>query len=305
MKWMYSRRHLESVALLLLGCHAMNRFLDRQRNPRPWAMGAGAAAPDVVQMLKPVGESGASSVPLYRQVKSALLSLLESGQLRPGQTLPNEAQIAQALQVSIGTLRKAVDELVHEHILVRRQGKGTFVALHNNDRFMFQFFHVEPRPDVFDTRVVLEREYPVVDNLAFAQGVADESEAHALRLRAGDGVWRITNALSLGGRCIMHDRIVVSKSMFEGLTEKSFQERPSTIYNLYQTEHGISVIRAQERARAVSASLDVARVLGLRVGTPVLEVHRVAMTFGERPVELRISSINTQAHDYVSLFNKR
>jgi GntR family transcriptional regulator len=260
-------------------------------------------APDLTQLLKPLADAG--SVPLYRQVKSALLRLLESGQLRPGETLPNEAQIALALQVSIGTLRKAVDELVHEHILVRRQGKGTFVAMHNHDRFMFQFFHVEPRPDVFDSRAVPEREIPVVDNIGFAEGKADEAEAFALRLRVGDGVWRVDNSLSLNGQCIMHDRIVISQAMFKGLTEKRFHERPSTIYNLYQTDHGISVIRAQERARAVAANSEVARVLRVRVGTPVMEVHRVAITFGERPVELRISTINTQSHDYVSLISKR
>jgi GntR family transcriptional regulator len=262
-------------------------------------------APDLTTLLKPIPDSGGGGVPLYRQVKSALLRLLEAGQLGPGETLPNEAQIAQAMQVSIGTLRKAVDELVHEHILVRRQGKGTFVAMHNNDRFMFQFFHVEPRPDVFDQRVVHEREFPVVDNIGFASGQATDNEAYSLRLRVGDAVWRVDNALSLGGKCIMHDRIVISAALFKGLTEKRFQERPSTIYNLYQTDHGISVIRTQERARAVAVSSEVGRVLSLRVGTPVMEVHRVAITFGERPVELRISTINTLEHDYVSLLSKR
>ncbi len=262
-------------------------------------------APDITLLLKPIVDSGAGAVPLYRQVKSALLRLLESGQLGPGETLPNEAQIAKALQVSIGTLRKAVDELVHEHILVRRQGKGTFVALHNNDRFMFQFFHVEPRPDVFDPRVVPEREFPVVDNIGFSAGVASDNEAYSLRLRVGDPIFRIDNALSLGGQCIVHDRIVISASLFKGLTEKRFQERPNTIYNLYQTDHGISVIRTQERARAVAVSADVGRVLSMRAGTPVMEVQRVALTFGERPVELRISTINTEDHDYVSLLSKR
>jgi GntR family transcriptional regulator len=264
---------------------------------------AGSPRAELAQWMRPLGDAGAA--PLYRQVKSALLRLLESGQFGPGETLPNEADIAKALAVSIGTLRKAVDELVHEHILVRRQGKGTFVATHSHDRFMFQFFHVEPRPDVFDQRVVLEREYPIVDNIGFERGEATDNEAHALRLRVGDAVWRVDNALSLGGKRVVHDRIVISVALFKGLTEKRFQERPNTIYNLYQSDHGISVIRAQERVRAVAASAEVARVLGMRVGAPVLEVHRVALTFGERPVELRISTVNTLSHDYVSLINKR
>ncbi len=250
-------------------------------------------------LLTPIVATG--NTPLYRLAKSALLRLLESGQFAPGQTLPNETQLASALQVSMGTLRKAVDELVHEHILVRRQGKGTFVALHSSDRFLFQFFHVEPRPDPHDMRAVMPKEYPVVDNMAFATAKATEDEAYALRLRTGDKVLRIDNRLSLAGKAIVHDRIVISAQLFSGLTEQRFVQRPSTIYNLYQADHGITVLRAQERARAAAASPDTARVLALRAGTPVLEVYRIATTFGDKPVELRISSIDTRQHDYVSV----
>ena len=244
---------------------------------------------------------GSGAVPLYRQVKRALLRLLESGQYAPGETLPSEAEIAQALQVSIGTLRRAVDELVHEHVLIRRQGKGTYVALHNDDRFLFQFFHVEPRI----VEIGQEREYPVVDCVAFEKSRASEDEAAALRIREADPVFRIDNRLSLGGRPVVHDHICVSALMFKGLTEKRFSDRPSTIYNLYQTDHGISVLRAQERARAAAASRDVARILGVAPGLPVLQVHRIALTFGEKPVEYRVSTINTQHHDYVSMLSKR
>ncbi len=253
--------------------------------------------------LQPVTDT--EGLPLYRQVKSTLLRLLESGSYAPGQALPNETDIAHALQVSIGTLRKAVDELVHEHILVRRQGKGTFVALHNNDRFLFQFFHIEPRPDPSDARVVSLKEYPMVQNMGFGRAKATEDEAYALRLRTGDPVFSIDNRLSLNGKAVLYDRIILSAQLFKGLTEKRFIERPSTIYNLYQTDHGITVLRTQERVRAASANADAARVLNLRAGTPVLQVHRVATTFGEKPVELRISTVDTRLHDYVSTLSKR
>jgi GntR family transcriptional regulator len=260
----------------------------------------------LLDQLHPLADTG--SAPLYRQVKSALLRLLESGSAQPGQLLPNETQLADALKVSIGTLRKAVDELVHEHILVRRQGKGTYVAQHSQDRFLFQFFHVERRPDVFDTQLAhtlgMPREYPVVDKLGFVTGRATQDEAYALRVRVSDPVIRIDNALNLGGVPVVHDRIVISAQMFRGLTEKRFADRPSTIYNLYQSDFGITIIRASERARAASANGDVARVLRMRAGTPVLEVHRVAMTFGDKPVELRISTIDTREHDYVSVLSK-
>lgn len=243
--------------------------------------------------------------PLYRQAKRELQRVVEAGRYQPGDTLPSEAEIAQALGVSIGTLRKAVDELVHEHVLVRRQGMGTFVALHNNDRFLFQFFHVEPREEFPAADALREREYPQVDCVGFLRTRAEETEAAALRMRPGEPVLRIDNRLSLSGRAVVHDRITVSAQTFKGLTEKRFMERPSTIYSLYQTDHGITVLRARERVRAVAASRETARILGVSVGAPVLEVHRLAITFGDKPVEYRISTIDTAAHDYVSLLSKR
>ena len=147
--------------------------------------------------------------PLYRQVKLELQRLVEGGAYGPGDALPSERDIAAGLGVSIGTLRKAVDELVHEHLLVRRQGKGTFVALHNDDRFLFQFFHVEPRGEGQEGGL-RGREHPRVECVGFLRGKADEAEAQALRIRAGDGVLRIDNRLSLSGRPVVHGAITRS-----------------------------------------------------------------------------------------------
>lgn len=246
-----------------------------------------------------------AAAPLYRQVRRELQRVVESGRYAPGDALPSESELARALGVSIGTLRKAVDELVHEHVLVRRQGKGTFVAQHNDARFMFQFFHVEPREEFPAASELREREYPQVDCVGFARARADELQAAALRMRAGDPVLRIDNRLSLAGRAVVHDRLVISANLFRGLTERRFLERPGTIYSLYQTDYGITVLRARERVRATAANRETARILGVPVGLPVLEVHRVALSFGDRPVEYRLSTINTAAHDYVHLLSER
>jgi GntR family transcriptional regulator len=198
--------------------------------------------------------------------------------------------------ISIGTLRRAVDELAAEHILVRRQGRGTFVATHNTDRFLFQFFHVE-RDDG-------RREAPVVDLVSFERVRAEEEPAQALQLRAGDPVIQIENRLRLQGTAVIYDRLTLPATLFKGLTEKRFRERPSTIYQLYQSDFGITVVRAQERARARAADRNAARVLGLAVGVPVMQVNRAALTFGDRPVEHRVSIINTAHHDYVNLLSR-
>ena len=238
----------------------------------------------------------AAGMPLYRVVKRGLLQAIESGACRPGDALPSEAALASALGVSIGTLRRAVDELAAEHILARRQGRGTFVATHNPSRFLFQFFHVE-RADGL-------RESPAVDLVSFERLRADEEAAAALRLRPGDPVIQIENRLLLQGRAVIYDRLTLSATLFKGLTEKRLRDRSATIYQLYQSEFGITVVRALERAGAVAADRHAARVLGLAAGTPVMQVRRTALTFGDRPVEYRVSIVNTAHHDYVNLLTR-
>ena len=238
----------------------------------------------------------AAGMPLYQVVKRSLLNAIESGGCAPGETLPSETEIAGAMGVSIGTLRRAVDELAAEHILVRRQGRGTFVATHGTDRFLFQFFHVE-RADGL-------REAPVVDLVSFERARADGEPAAALHLRVGDPVIQIENRLHLQGAAVIYDRLTLPSTLFKGLTEKRFRERPGTIYQLYQSDFGISVLRANERARATSADRSAVRVLSLALGQPVMQVRRTALTFGDRPVEHRVSIIDTAHHDYVNVLSR-
>lgn len=250
-----------------------------------------AAAPS----FEPIAPD-APGMPLYRMAKRALLQAIEGGAVPPGSALPSESELGQALGVSIGTLRRAVDELVAEHILVRRQGRGTFVATHNADRLMFQFFHVE-RSDGL-------RERPVVELLAFERGRLDDEAAEALGLKPGEPCHLLENRLLLQRQPVIHDRLVLPVALFKGLTEKRLRERPSTIYHLYQTEFGITVVRAQERARAVAADRAAARVLGVAPGAPVMQLRRIALTFGDKPVEYRISTLNTARHDYVQMLSR-
>jgi GntR family transcriptional regulator len=232
-----------------------------------------------------------ASAPLYRQAKRQLIAAIEAGHYAPGAALPSEAALAKALGVSIGTLRHAVDELAAEHILVRRQGRGTFVTLHSPDRFLFQYFHVE-RSDGL-------RVLPEVQTVVFERARCASDAALALRLQEGDPVFAITNRLLLQGRPVVLDRLVLPAAMFKGLTEKRWTERTGTIYQLYQSLFGITVLQAHERANAVLADRLAAKWLGVAVGAPMLQVRRTATTFGDRPVEYRVSLIDTTRHDYV------
>ena len=241
-------------------------------------------------------EPDSAGMPLFRAVKRQLLEMVEAGQVPPGGALPSESALAQRLGVSIGTVRRAVDDLVADHIVVRRQGRGTFVATHTSDRFLFQFFHVE-RSDGL-------REAPAVELVAFDRTRLDDDAAQALGLKAGEPAFRIENRLRLQGRPVVHDLLLIPAVLFKGLTEKRWRERPSTIYHLYQTGYGITVVRAQERLRAMAADSATARVLGITPGTPVLQVRRTALALGSKPVEYRVSTVLTGQHEYVNTLSR-
>jgi GntR family transcriptional regulator len=234
----------------------------------------------------------ALDTPLYKEIKRLLLETLSTGEWKPGAAIPPEWKLAERFEVAIGTVRKAVDELVVENILIRQQGRGTFVAAHNRARLMFHFFHI--------VRDDGTKQTPDVEMLSFKAGRADEEEAQHLAIAVGAKVFRIRNVLKLAGEPIIFDAIVISQARFPKLTAAQFKNRPNTIYHLYQNAFGITVVRSAERLRARLADAESAGVLQTAPLAPLLEIRRVALTFNDAPVEFRRSLVNTEHHEYFS-----
>jgi GntR family transcriptional regulator len=235
-------------------------------------------------------------LPLYEEVRLRLTESISAGRWGPGAALPAERQLAGAFGVAIGTIRKAVDSLVAERVLVRRQGKGTFVTEHDGSRLLFHFFHIVARDG--------HKTQPEVATLDFRRDRASAQEACALGVAPADKVIRIRNVLALDAAPVVLDDITLPAALFPGLTEKIFLARENTIYHLYQSRYGINVLRTDERLRAITATREIAAPLGLAAGTPLLEIRRVALTFRDRPVELRLSRVDTARHDYHNTFGK-
>jgi GntR family transcriptional regulator len=234
--------------------------------------------------------------PLYEQVRARLIEGISAGRWRPGEPIPSESALASTFNVAIGTVRKAVDSLVAGQALVRHQGKGTFVTAHDGSRLLFHFFHIVGRDG--------HKSYPEVRTVSFARDRAGAAAAQALALAPLDKVIRIRNVLSLDGAARIVDDITLPAQLFPGLTEKIFRARGNTIYHLYQSRYGINVLRTDERLRAVLADAAAARLLGVAPGAPLLEIRRVALTFRDRPVELRMSLVDTAAHAYHNTLGK-
>jgi GntR family transcriptional regulator len=234
--------------------------------------------------------------PLYEEVRAHLTEGIAAGRWKAGEAIPPEAQLARHFGVAIGTIRKGVDSLVAQGALVRRQGKGTFVTSHDGRRLMFHFFHIVGADGA--------KAYPEVRTVSFERGRAGAPEAGALAIARDERVIRIRNVLTLSGSPVVVDDITLPAALFPGLTERIFAARDNTIYHLYQSRYGINVLRTDERLRAALAKGEVASLLGVAPGAPLLEVRRVALTFRDRPVELRVSRVNTAAHAYHNTFGK-
>jgi GntR family transcriptional regulator len=238
----------------------------------------------------------AAGRPLAEQVRSRLAEGMAAGEWQPGEAIPSEAQLARDFGVAIGTIRKAVDGLVAQQALVRRQGKGTFVAAHDPGRLMFHFFHVVGRDGT--------KSYPEVTTLDFRRERAGARHAAALGISPFEKVIRIRNVLSLGGQRAILDDIALPAELFPGLTEKIFLARDNTIYHLYQSRYGINVLRTDERLRAALATREEAQVLGVAEGAALLEIRRLAFTFRDRPVELRLSRVDSEHFEYHNTLGK-
>jgi GntR family transcriptional regulator len=230
--------------------------------------------------------------PLYKEVKIRLTRGLAAGEWKPGEAIPSEARLGERFNVSIGTIRKAIDELVAERILVRQQGRGTFVATHTEDRTLFYFFHIVGKDG--------SRELPVIELLSFKSGPATTVEEKRLGLARGAAVLRIQNVLKLGGKPVVFDEISVPAALFPDLDEEAFRAREGTIYGLYQARYGISVLRISERLAARHPPARAASVLDITTDTPALAIKRVAYTYDDSPVEYRVSWVNTERHEYLS-----
>ncbi len=229
--------------------------------------------------------------PLYRQIKALITDGLRTGEWKPGALIPSEKELAVRFGVSQGTVRKAVDELAAENLLVRRQGRGTFVASHHEARAQFRFLRL--RPDDGDDAGAMTSQV-----LECRRQRAPIEIARALELRAGEAVLQIRRLLSFEGEPAVLDEIWLPGAAFRGLTIERLAAYHGPLYALFESEFGTRMIRATERVRAVAATDDVAARLGVPPGEPLLLVERVTCTYEDRPVEVRRGFYVTRRHHY-------
>lgn len=228
--------------------------------------------------------------PLYRQIKDFLIRSLEDGEWKPGDVIPSEGELAARFNVSQGTVRKAVDEMAAENLLVRRQGKGTFVATHNDPRSFYRFLRLVPdggglaHAESMPFSCELQAATPLV--------------AAALGLQVGAQVLCIERLLNFNDEPVVYDQIYLVAELFNGLTLGDLRGGDRSLYSQFEADYGVRMINAEERLRAVAADSRSAELLGVKVGEPLMLVERTAYSYGNKPVEWRRGLYCTRQHYY-------
>lgn len=230
--------------------------------------------------------------PLYQQIKALIMQRLEAGEWKPGELIPSEVELGGRFKVSQGTVRKAIDELAAENLVVRRQGKGTFVATHHETQAQFRFLRL-----MADSEEPQRPENKILD---VKRVRASAEVARQLDMKSGDAVIFIKRVKSFNAVPIILEEIWLPGGTFKGLTAERLAEYRGPLYGLFETEFGTRMIRAEERIRAVGADPESAVILGVPPHTPLLSVERASFTYGDKPVEMRRGLYLTTDHHYQS-----
>ncbi|CDG84116.1 gntR-family transcriptional regulator [Janthinobacterium agaricidamnosum NBRC 102515 = DSM 9628] len=252
----------------------------------------GAAAPAAANTTSAHAGNAASPTfsPLYQQIKALITAGLQSGEWKPGELIPSEVELAGRFKVSQGTVRKAIDELAAENLVMRRQGKGTFVATHHEARAHFRFLRLVPDEGV--------PHYPESKFIDVKRVRAPADVARLMELKSGDAVIFIKRVQYFDGVPTILEELWLPGLIFKGLTAERLVEYKGPMYGLFETEFGTRMIRASEQIRAVCADDGAALLLNIAAGTPLLSSERVSFTYGDKPVELRRGLYLTAQHHY-------
>ncbi|MEO6625118.1 MAG: GntR family transcriptional regulator [Burkholderiaceae bacterium] len=251
-------------------------------------------APDTGSVASSAAGAGTPAFsPLYQQIKGLMLRSLQASEWKPGDAIPSEMDLAGRFRVSQGTVRKAIDELAAQNLLVRRQGKGTFVATHAERQVQYRFLKLVPDQGDSDSEGPAERRIVDCKRVRAAADVA-----RALAVRSGETLLHIRRVLSFAGEPTILEDVWLPGASFKGLTAERLSAYRGPMYALFETEFGVRMVRAEEKIRAVCPDAEQASLLMLPPQEPLLSVERIAYTYHDKPMELRRGFYRTDKHHY-------
>ncbi|MHB8294931.1 MAG: GntR family transcriptional regulator [Acidimicrobiales bacterium] len=230
------------------------------------------------EKLKSLALLDPSGPPAHSQIEQRLAEAIEARELAGGDKLPAERDLADLLGVSRMTLRQALSSLERRGLLLRKVGRrgGTFVAAPRLERDLTIFAGLSEQ--LRQQGLVAGAEAISATSLPATRAVAD-----GLALSEGSKVYRIERRRLANGQPIALERSFFPAERFPGLLERPLG---GSLYEVLARCYGARPVRAVERLEPVVATRPEAKALGLRPGSPVMLVERVAYDGAGEPVEL-------------------
>jgi len=218
--------------------------------------------------------------PFYLQLAEAIKGRITDNTWRLGMMIPSENELAKEYGISVGTVKKALGVLVQEGVLLRRQGKGTFVASPDFSKSFSRFFR-------YDWKSGNTVETPGSKVLSIKVIRPDDIISDKLQIDPNQQVFRMKRIRTTQNKPFVIEDIYISCERFRGIETLTLDQR--LLYPVYNEKFSTPIIWAEEYLQPESASSEAAEILGIRPNNPVMCVERIAYTHGDLPVEWRRS----------------
>jgi GntR family transcriptional regulator len=220
-------------------------------------------------------------LPRYQRLRDDLAGRINRRELRPGDLIPSEAELAARHCVAIGTVRKAIDQLVAGGVLERQQGRGTFVRRARFSSSLFRFFRFQGESG--------ERRIPESRILRRKIVAASPAVASALRIPPDEPVISLSRLRLIDDEPLLAEEIWLQKSRFEAVLETAPEDFGDLLYPFYEERCGQIVVSADENLSVETATDMQARLLRLERGAPLIVIDRLAFDLERHPIEWRRS----------------
>lgn len=227
--------------------------------------------------------------PLYRVVEDHIRNLISTGHLVPGDLIPSESQLAKALGVSPGTVKKAITNLVWEKLLFRHQGKGTYISRVDFEKSLFRFFSYG---DAEGRSIRIHKK-----TTARRKQTGPTAICKRLGVEPGSDLIYIERVGLIGEQAILVEYSWWSASVVPGLEDENVYI-PDFLYAMVLNRYNVPIVRAQETLTADAADDATAKIIGVKPGTPVVVLKRVTYTTGDRIVEVRTTKGRADRFSY-------
>ncbi|MGE7991444.1 GntR family transcriptional regulator [Pseudomonas sp. NPDC089554] len=234
--------------------------------------------------------SADARLPRYQQLRDHLAEQIANNRWRPGDAIPPEAALASEFDLSVGTVRKAVDALVAEGVLERQQGRGTFIRRPQFQSSLFRFFRFEAATG--------ERVVPQSRILSIEPLSAPAVVAQGLGIEPGAGVICIVRLRLLEAKPVLAEEIWLPGQLFQPLLEVDLNTQGPLLYPIYEALCGQLVASAEETLTAEAVDPTHGHLLQLPDACPVVVIERLARDYAGKPLEWRRSYGHAQHFRY-------